>query len=67
MQMQQLYSDNRKEKMELLRGLTLVEGDDPVKLAPLQQVNPPPFSQTIIKHLQNFVVHMNFTQQQPLT
>ncbi|XWS72368.1 hypothetical protein CRYUN_Cryun02cG0034200 [Craigia yunnanensis] len=33
----QLYSDNRKEKMELLRGLTLVEGDDTVKLAPLQQ------------------------------
>lgn len=35
----QLYSENRKEKMELLRGLTLAdEGDDhTVKLAPLQQ------------------------------
>ncbi|XWS70168.1 hypothetical protein CRYUN_Cryun03dG0025800 [Craigia yunnanensis] len=33
----QLYSENRKEKMELLRGLTLVEGNDTAKLAPLQQ------------------------------
>ncbi|XWS26488.1 hypothetical protein CRYUN_Cryun26dG0036400 [Craigia yunnanensis] len=35
----QLYSENRKEKMELLRGLTLVTltGDDTVKPAPLQQ------------------------------
>ncbi|XVF89007.1 hypothetical protein PTKIN_Ptkin19aG0096900 [Pterospermum kingtungense] len=34
----QLYLENRKEKMELLRGLTLVAGDDDtVKLAPLQQ------------------------------
>ncbi|XVE97775.1 hypothetical protein REPUB_Repub03eG0047800 [Reevesia pubescens] len=33
----QLYSENRKEKMELLRGLTLVQDDDTVKLAPLQQ------------------------------
>ncbi|XVF48773.1 hypothetical protein PTKIN_Ptkin03bG0215900 [Pterospermum kingtungense] len=34
----QLYSENRKEKMELLRGLTLGEGDDDtLKLAPLQQ------------------------------
>ncbi|XVE70825.1 hypothetical protein DITRI_Ditri10aG0101500 [Diplodiscus trichospermus] len=33
----QLYCENRKEKMELLKGLTLVESDDTVKLAPLQQ------------------------------
>ncbi|XWS17576.1 hypothetical protein CRYUN_Cryun33cG0079000 [Craigia yunnanensis] len=33
----QLYLENRKEKMELLRGVTLVGGDDTVTLAPLQQ------------------------------
>ncbi|KAK6236662.1 hypothetical protein QUC31_020453 [Theobroma cacao] len=43
----QLYSENRKEKLELLKGVTLVQGDDTVKLAPLQQVHPPPFSHNI--------------------
>ncbi|XVE53826.1 hypothetical protein DITRI_Ditri03aG0033200 [Diplodiscus trichospermus] len=33
----QLYSENRKEKMELLRGVTLADCNDTVKLAPLQQ------------------------------
>ncbi|XP_022751774.1 monoacylglycerol lipase ABHD6-like [Durio zibethinus] len=33
----QLYSDNRKEKMELLRGVTLVADDNTVKVVPLQQ------------------------------
>ncbi|EOY30071.1 Alpha/beta-Hydrolases superfamily protein, putative isoform 4, partial [Theobroma cacao] len=35
----QLYSENRKEKLELLKGVTLVQGDDTVKLAPLQQTS----------------------------
>ena len=35
--MQKLYSENRKEKMELLKGLTLGR-DDTANISPLQQV-----------------------------
>lgn len=35
--LQNLYSENRKEKMELLKGVTLGR-DDAFNLSPLQQV-----------------------------
>ncbi|MBA0838995.1 hypothetical protein Goarm_004770 [Gossypium armourianum] len=33
----QLYSENRNEKLQLLKGITLLAGDDSCKLPPLQQ------------------------------
>ncbi|KAK8509154.1 hypothetical protein V6N13_062208 [Hibiscus sabdariffa] len=33
----QLYSENRQEKMELLKGITLAVADDSFKITPLQQ------------------------------
>ncbi|XP_039057763.1 uncharacterized protein LOC120201152 isoform X2 [Hibiscus syriacus] len=35
----QLYSENRREKLELLKGVTLAAADEPFKLTPLQQAS----------------------------